>query len=63
MIATTIIAIALTAFAFIFCTTVGIKLVIDEALGIGLCNIALGVCNLLLCVCNIIRLVGQNAGA
>jgi hypothetical protein len=38
-------------------------LVIDDALGIGLCNIALGVCNLLLCVCNIIRLVGQNAGA
>ena len=63
MIATTIIAIALTAIAFIFCTTVGIKMIMDDALGIGLCNIALGVCNLLLCVCNIIRLVGQNAGA
>lgn len=63
MIALAVVAVAVTAIAFIFCTTVGIKMIMYDAPGIGLCNIALGVCNLLLCVCNIIRLVGQNAGA
>lgn len=63
MIALAVVAVAVTAIAFIFCTTVGIKMIMEDGLGIGLCNIALGVCNLLLCVCNIMRLVGQNAGA
>lgn len=63
MIALNIVAIAVTAIAFIFCTSVGIKMIMDDSLGIGLCNIALGVCNLMLCICNIVRLVGQSAGA
>lgn len=54
----TIIAVAVTAIAFIFCTTVGVKMVMEDYLGNGLCNIAMGVCNLLLCVGNIMRLVG-----
>lgn len=58
MIALTIIAVAVTAIAFIFCTTVGVKKVMDDCPGIGLCNIAMGFFNLLLCVCNIMRLVG-----
>ena len=63
MIALTIIAVAVAAIAFIFCTTVGVKMVMEDSPGMGLCNIAMGVCNLLLCVGNIMRLVGQNAGA
>lgn len=59
----TIIAVAVTAIAFIFCTTVGVKMVMEDYPGNGLCNIAIGFCNLLLCVGNIMRLVGQNAGA
>jgi hypothetical protein len=63
MIALTVVAVAVTAIAFIFCTTVGVKMVMDDAPGMGLCNIAMGVGNLLLCICNIVRLVGQSAGA
>jgi hypothetical protein len=63
MIALTIVAVAVTAIAFIFCTSVGIKMIMDDSPGIGLCNIAMGVGNLLLCICNIVRLVGQSAGA
>lgn len=63
MIALTIVAVAISAIAFIFCTTVGIKMIMDDTPGIGLCNIAMGVGNLLLCVCNIARLVSQSAGA
>lgn len=63
MIALTVVAVAITAIAFIFCTTVGVKKVMDDCPGIGLCNIAMGFCFLLLCVGNIMRLVGQNAGA
>lgn len=63
MIALTIVAIAVTAIAFIFCTTVGIKMIMDDFLVIGLCNIAMGVGNLLLCGGNIMRLVTQSAGA
>lgn len=63
MIALTIVAVAVTAIAFIFCTTVGIKMIMDDFLGVGLCNIAMGVGNLLLCICNIVRLVSQSAGA
>lgn len=58
MIALTISAVAVTAIAFIVCTTVGVKMIFDDAPGMGLCNIAMGVCNLLLCVGNIMRLVG-----
>lgn len=43
MIALTIVAVAVTAIAFIFCTTVGIKMIMDDFLGMGLCNIAMGV--------------------
>lgn len=53
MIALTVVAVAVSAIAFIFCTTVGVKMVMEDAPGMGLCNIAMGVCNLLLCVCNI----------
>lgn len=63
MIALTIIGIALTAIAFIFCTVTGIQLEMENSPGIGLCIIAMGVGNLLLCICNIMRLVGQSAGA
>lgn len=63
MIALTIVAVAVTAIAFIFCTTVGIKMIMEDYLGVGLCNIAMGVGNLLLCICNIVRLVSQSAGA
>lgn len=63
MIALTFIAVAVTAIAFIFCTTVGIKMIMDDFLGVGLCNIAMGVGNLMLCICNIVRLVSQSAGA
>ena len=63
MIALTIGAVAVTAIAFIFCTTVGIKMIMDDCLGLGLCNIAMGVGNLMLCVCNIMRLVSESAGA
>jgi hypothetical protein len=63
MIALTIVGVAVTAIAFIFCTSVGIKMIMDDSPGIGLCNIAMGVGNLLLCICNIVRLVGQSAGA
>lgn len=63
MIALSLLAVAVTAIAFIFCTTVGIKMVMDDFLGMGLCNIAMGVGNLLLCICNIMRLVSQSAGA
>lgn len=63
MIALTVVAVAVTAIAFIFCTTVGIKMIMDDALGMGLGNIAMGVGNLLLCICNIARLVSQSAGA
>ena len=63
MIALTIGAVAVTAIAFIVCTTVGIKMIMENAPGIGLCNIAMGVGNLLLCICNIVRLVSQSAGA
>jgi len=63
MIGLTIVAVAVTAIAFIFCTVMGIKMIFDDAPGIGLCNIAMGVGNLLLCICNIVRLVGQSAGA
>lgn len=58
MIALTIIAVALTAIAFIFCTTVGVKMVMEDSQGIGLCNIAMGFWNLILCVGIIMRLVG-----
>lgn len=58
MIALTIVAVAVSAIAFIFCTTVGVKIVMDDCPGMGLCNIAMGVCNLMLCVGNIMRLVG-----
>lgn len=54
----TIIAVAVAAIAFIFCTTVGVKMVMEDSPGTGLCNIAMGVCNLMLCVGNIIKLVG-----
>ena len=63
MITLGIVAVAVTAIAFIFCTAVGIKMIIDNCPSLGLCNIALGVCNLLLCICNIMRLVSQSAGA
>ena len=63
MIALTILAVAVTAIAFILCTTVGIKMIMDDFIGVGLCNIAMGVGNLMLCVCNIVRLVSQSAGA
>lgn len=63
MIALNVVAVAVTAIAFIFCTTVGVKMVMDDEPGMGLCNIAMGVGNLLLCICNIVRLVGQSAGA
>lgn len=63
MIALTVVAVAISAIAFIFCTTVGIKMIMDDTPGIGLCNIALGVCNLMLCIGNIMRLVAQSAGA
>lgn len=63
MIALTVVAVAVTAIAFIFCTTVGVKMIMDNSPGIGLCNIAMGFFNLLLCFCNIMRLVAQNAGA
>ena len=63
MIALAVVAVAVTAIAFIFCTTVGIKMIMDDCLGIGLCNIAMGVGNLLLCICNIVRLVSLSAGA
>jgi len=63
MIALTIVGVAVTAIAFIFCTSVGIKLIMENSPGIGLCCIAMGVGNLLLCICNIVRLVGQSAGA
>lgn len=62
MIALTIVAGAVAAISFIFCNTVGVKMVMDDAPCMGLCNIAMGF-NLLLCVCNIMRLVAQNAGA
>lgn len=62
MIVLTIIGIALTAIAFIFCTVTGIKLVMENSPGIGLCIIAMGVGNLLLCVGNIMRLLSQSAG-
>lgn len=58
MIALTISAVAVAAIAFIFCTTVGVKMVMEDSPGTGLCNIAMGVCNLLLCVGNFMRLVG-----
>ena len=57
MIALIISAIAITAIAFIFYTTVGIKMVMENRPGFGLCYIAMGVCGLLLCVGNIMRLV------
>lgn len=57
MIALNVVAIAIAAIAFIFYTTVGIKMVMENRLGFGLCYIAMGVCGLLLCVGNIIRLV------
>lgn len=57
MTALIIVAVALTAIAFIFCTTVGIKMIMEESLMLGLCNIAMGVCNFMLCIINIIRLV------
>ena len=63
MIALNIVGLAVTAIAFIFCTTVGIKMVMENNPGIGLCIIAMGVGNLLLCICNIMRFVGQSAGA
>lgn len=56
--ALTIVAVAISAIAFIVCTTDGIKMIFDDALGMGLCNIAIGVCDLLLCVGFIMRLVG-----
>ena len=62
MIALTIIGIAITAIAFIFCTSVGIKMIMEDSLGIGLCIIAMGVGNLLLCVGNIMRLLSKSAG-
>ena len=63
MIALAGVAVAVTAIAFIFCTTVGVKMVMDDCLSMGLCNIAMGVGNLLLCICNIVRLVSLSAGA
>lgn len=63
MIALTVVAVAITAIAFIICTTVGVKMIMVDCPGIGLCNIAIGFCNLLLCVGNIMRLVAQSAGA
>lgn len=62
MIVLTIIGIALTAIAFIFCTVTGIKLVMENSPVIRLCIIAMGVGNLLLCVGNIMRLLSQSAG-
>ena len=56
MIYLTVIAVAVSAIAFIFCTTVGVKKVMDDDPGMGLCNIAMGFLNLLLCVCNIMCL-------
>lgn len=63
MIALTIIAVAVTAIAFIFCTTDGVKMVMEDSPGMGLCTQLWVFFNLLLCVGNIMRLVGQNAGA
>lgn len=63
MIALTIVAVAVTAIAFIFCTVMGIKMIFDDFPGVGLLNIAMGVGNLMLCLGNIMRLVAQNAGA
>ena len=57
-----ILSMILSMIAMVFCTSVGIKMIMDDCLGIGLCNIVLGVCNLLLCICNIMRLVAQSAG-
>lgn len=63
MIALTIVGIILTASAFIFCTIVGIKAVMENYLpGIGLCCIAMGLGNLLLCIGNIMRLLFQCSG-
>lgn len=63
MIALTVVAVAVTAIAFIFCTVMGIKMIFDDAPGVGLLNIAMGVGNLLLCLGNVMRLVAQSAGA
>ena len=63
MIALTISAVAVSAIAFIVCTTVGVKMIFDDAPGMGLCNIAMGFLNLLLCIGNIMRLVAQSAVA
>lgn len=38
MIALTIIAVAVTAIAFIFCTTDGVKMVMEDSPGMGLCT-------------------------
>lgn len=63
MIALTIVAVAVTAIAFIFCTVMGIKMIFEDSPGIGLLDIAMGVGNLLLCLGNIMKLVAENAGA
>ena len=41
----TILAVFISLVAFIFCTTVGIKMIMEENLGLGLLNITLGCLN------------------
>ena len=53
------VAILVSFVALVFCTSVGIKLIMEENLSLGLLNIALGGINLLMMIINIMQLVGK----
>jgi hypothetical protein len=63
MFAVTVAAVVVTAIAFISCTVMGIKMVMDKCTSSALYCISLGAGNLVLCVGNIMRLVIQTSGA
>lgn len=53
------IAILVSFIALVFCTSVGIKLIMEENILPGLLNITLGGINLLMMIINIMQLVGK----
>ena len=53
----TITAIIITLVVFIFCTTVGIKMIMEDNLGLGLLNISLGCLNGGMFILNLINLL------
>ena len=53
------IAILVSFIALVFCTSVGIKLIMEEKFLPGLLNITLGGLNLLMMIINIMQLVGK----